>query len=214
MKTSKSALLILISLTLYGVKAQDNNPGSAPVEKTAENETQPEIIVENKSDYSKKFIDGLKEIPYKKFTLKDKLLIIDDTDTTYFSEIPKMGERLLLTGEKEGLKITLTVKRLNYTTIDYNIEMIGPGKLKHSQKGQADMASAFFIGDESDTSDSSGLSYFPTEFFDNWENDCYTYIRLGHEEETGPYLLGKLIKNCNDDIHDIDLDNFPMLIEK
>lgn len=212
MKTLKSILFILVGLTLYSVQAQaDKNTNSG---LTEESEKQPEIVVENKSDYSKKFIEGLKEIPYyKKFTLKDNLLIIDDTDTAYFSETPKIGKRFVLTGEKEGFKITLTVKRLNYTTIDYKIEMIGTGKLKHTQSGQADMASAFFIGEESDESD-SGISYSPTEFSDIREDDCYTYIRLGHEEETGPYLLGKLIKNCNDDIHDIDLDNFPMLIEK
>ena len=210
MKTSKSLLLILIGLTLYSVKAQDNKNASSGL--ATENEKQPEIVVENKSDYSKKFIEGLKEIPYKKFTLKDNLLIIDDTDTTYFSETPKIGKRFVLTGEKEGLKITLTVKRLNYTTIDYNIEMAGTDKLKHSQSGQADMASAFFIGEESDESE-SGISYSPTEFSDIREDDCYTYIRLGYEEETNPYLLGKIIKNCNGNIHDIDLVNFPVLVE-
>lgn len=211
-KTSKSILLILIGLTLCSVNAQADKNASSGL--ATENEKQPEIVVENKSDYSKKFIEGLKEIPYKKFALKDNLLIIDDTDTTYFSETPKIGKRFVLAGEKEGLKITVTVKRINYTTVDYTIEMFSSGELKHSQVGQADIASAFFLGDESDESDKSGVSYFVTEFSELRENDCYTYIRLGYEEETGPYLLGKLVKNCNGDIHEIALDDFPTLIEK
>jgi hypothetical protein len=39
-------------------------------------------------------------------------------------------------------------------------------------------------------------------------------ISLGKEEESGNHLLGKIIKNCNDKIKDITLDNFPTLIEK
>lgn len=216
MKISKSIVLIVISLTLCNVKAQaDKNPISESGVKTTEEKKHPEIVIENSANYSKAFIDGLKEISYyKKFKLKSNLLIIDDTDTTYFSGTPKIGEQYVLTGKKEGLKISVTVKRINYTTIDYKIEMVGSGKLKYSQAGQADMASAFFIGDESDTSDRSGVSYFPTEFSEIQENDCYTYIRLGYEEQTGPYLLGKLVKNCNGDIYDIDLVNFPMLIEE
>ncbi len=212
MKTSKSVLLILIGFTLCSVKAQADKNASSRL--ATENGKQPEIVVENKSDYSKKFIEGLKEIPYKKFALKDNLLIIEDTDTTYFSETPRIGEFITLTGEKKGLKIIINIKRINYTTIDYKIEMFTSGTLKHSQVGQADIASAFFLGDESDTSDKSGVSYYVTEFSELRENDCYTYIRLGYEEGTGSYLLGKLVKNCNEDIHEIALDNFPTLIEK
>lgn len=214
MKTSKSVLLILIGLTLCSVKAQADKNASSGL--ATENEKQPIIVVDNESDYSKKFIDGLKEIShYKKFMLKKNVLIIEETDTTYFSETPKIGERYVLTGEKDGLKISVTVKRINYTTVDYTIEMFSSGgELKHSQVGQADIASAFFLGDESDESDKSGINYFVTEYSESRENDCYTYIRLGYEEETDPGLLGKIIKNCNGDIQDIDLDNFPTLIEK
>jgi len=198
---------------MNGQTDKSSNVGSAV--KATDAELQPIIIVDNESDYSKKFIDGLKEIShYKKFTLKKNVLIIEETDTTYFSETPKIGERYVLNGKKDGLKITVTVKRINYTTVDYNIEMFSSGELKHSQVGQADIASAFFLGDESDTSDKSGVSYFVTAYSESHENDCYTYIRLGYEEETGPYLLGKLVKNCNGDIHEITLDNFPTLIEK
>jgi len=216
MKISKSILLIVIGLTICSVNAQANKtPNSETGEKTTEKIKQPEIVIENKSDYSKKFIDGLKEISYYgKFNLKDNLLVIDDTDTTYFNETPKIGKFITLTGEKKGLKIIINIKRINYTTIDYKIEMFTSGTLKHSQVGHAEIASSFFLGDESDESEKSGVSYYVTEFSELRENDCYTYIRLGYEEGTGSYLLGKLVKNCNGDIHEITLDNFPTLIEK
>ncbi|PKV50091.1 hypothetical protein ATE84_2140 [Aquimarina sp. MAR_2010_214] len=175
---------------------------------------ETEISIKNKSDYSDKFIEGLKKMREEKITLSDNLLILSDGDTIYFRETPEIGRRITLTGKKGNLVIVVTIKRFNYTTIDYKIEMTEFGKLNHTQSGKADIASGFYFGDESDTIDKTGISYFSTEFTDLRENDCYTYIRLGYEKETGPYLLGKIVKNCNGKLSDIDLDNFPTLIEK
>ncbi|WP_131248844.1 hypothetical protein [Aquimarina atlantica] len=178
------------------------------------NEQEIEISIKNESDYSEKFIEGLKKLREEKITLSDSLLILNDKDTIHFPGTPKIGRRITLTGKKDNLAIAVTIKRLNYTTIDYKIEMIEFGKSSHIQNGKADIASSFYFGDESDESDKTGVSYFVTEFSDLRENDCYTYIRVGYEEETSPYLLGKIIKNCNGKLLDIDLDNFSTLIEK
>lgn len=175
---------------------------------------ETEISIKNKSDYSEKFIEGLKKLGEEKITLSDNLLILNDRDTIYFPKTPKINRRITLTGKKDNLAIAVTVKRFNYTTIDYKIEITEFGKSNHTQKGKADIASGFYLGDESDESEKTGVSYFVTEFSDLRESDCYTYIRLGYEKETGPYLLGKIIKNCNGKLSDIDLDNFPALLEK
>ncbi|WP_108808498.1 hypothetical protein [Aquimarina spinulae] len=177
-------------------------------------ERKTEISIKNKSDYSENFIEGLKKLGEEKITLSDNLLILNDTDTIYFPETPKINRRITLTGKKGNLAIAVTIKRFNYTTVDYKIEITEFGKSNHTQKGKADIASSFYFGDESDESEKTGVSYFVTEFSEQRESDCYTYIRLGYEKETGPYLLGKIIKNCNGKLSDIDLDNFPTLIEK
>jgi len=180
------------------------------VEKTVN-----EVVVLNKSDYSEKFIKDLEEDSGlgKKFVLKDSLLIINDHDTAYFSPTPKRGQVFILKGNNERLAITLTVKRINYTSIDYNIEMVQKGKKNYTQNGQADIISSFFLGTESDEDD-SGLSYFVTEFHGSLDKACFPSIRLGYSQEGPRLLLGKLIKNCNDEITDISLDNFPTLKEK
>jgi hypothetical protein len=146
--------------------------------------------------------------------LKDSLLLINGKDTAYFPKTPKIGKHIVLTGRKDNLAIALTLKRINYTTVDYKIEMVEFGKTSHNQSGQADIISSFFFGAESDESKKTGNGYFVTEFTEYKDKDCYTFIRLGYEEETGPYLLGKLKKNCNGKIMDIDLENFTTLIEK
>ena len=178
------------------------------------NKIKTEIVVKNKSDYSENFIQGLRELGYEKFELKDSLLIINSKDTSYFPETTEIGKQIVLTGRKENLAIALTVKRINYTTVDYKIEMVEFGKTSHNQNGKADIISSFFFGTESDQSEKTGNEYFVTAFTEYKGKDCYTFIRLGYEEETGPFLLGKLKKNCNGKIMDIDLDNFITLIEK
>lgn len=91
--------------------------------------------------------------------------------------------------------------------------MVEFGKTNYTTKGIASIADGSHLGEESDESSISGLSYSSEQYIDTKE-DCYTYIRLGKEEKSGNYLLGKIIKNCNNKIKDIDLDNFPTLIEK
>ena len=176
--------------------------------------TKVEVIIKNESDYSKPFIKGLYEIGYETFELIDSILLINDIDTVYFPETPKMGKRMVLTGKVENLVIALTVKRINYTTIEYRIEMVEFGNSNHFEIGTADISSGFFFGSETDVSDKTGLGYLSTEFVAFNDDDCYTYIRLGFEEETGPFLLGKLKKNCNGKISEITLDNFVTLVEK
>ncbi len=175
---------------------------------------EPVIITKNASDYSSQFIKELKEQHYERFELIDSLMIINHTDTAYFASIPKMGEHIVLTAIKDNLAISLIIKRINYTTIEYTLEMVEFGKTSHSKKGQAHLRPSFFLGSETDESTKTKLSYSVEEFSDRGENNCYTIIRLGYEEETGPYLLGKIIATCNGKIKDINLDNFNTLIEK
>ncbi len=173
-----------------------------------------EIIVKNRADYSETFINGLSALGYKKFELQDSLLIIEGRDTVHFPRTPEIGKRLVLTGKKGNLSIAVTVKRINYTTIDYTTEIVEDGKASQIKRGQANIISSFFYGAESDEHEQTGVAYLVTEYSDYRENDCYTMIRLGYEEAISPYLMGKLKKNCNGQIMDITLDNFPTLIEK
>jgi hypothetical protein len=236
MKTEKNFLIILLSLALSachsGPKHNLDMKIPANIEKVSvqsfyinEKEVtsdyteykieqkEPEIIIKNKADYSDKFIKSLKALNFKKFELKDSLLVIDGKDTAYFPTIPKIGKYIKLTGKREHVLMAVTVKRINYTTVDYTVEMVEFGKAHHNQSGQADIIASFFLGPEYDTNERTGAGYPVTEFSDYKTKDCHTYIRLGYEAGY-PELLGKLIKNCNGKMKAITLDNFSTLIEK
>jgi hypothetical protein len=233
MTTTRNILTLIIGLTFLACNnsATDNKSVSTPSDtiKTVsvdsfyidENEVtsdykiydeeikETEIVVKNKSDYSEKFIQGLKGLGYKKFELIDSLLIIDNKDTVTFSQTPKIGEQRVYTGKQGNLAIAVKVKRINYTTVDYKIEMVEFGKTNHFQTGQADIISSFFFGTESNEDERTGEGYFVTEYTDNREKNCYTHIRLGDENE-----LAKIIMNCNGKIKDITLENFTTLHRK
>ncbi|MEY5000127.1 MAG: hypothetical protein RLZZ211_163 [Bacteroidota bacterium] len=201
--TVKNILRILIGLAFVpSIQGQNVYNNEVPIDNT-------EIVVKNKADYSEHFIQGLNELGYQKIELIDSLLIIDNKDTVLFSRTPKIGESREYTGKKGNLAIAVTIKRINYTTVDYRIEMVEFGKANHTQTGQADISSGFFFGPESNIDEQTGVGYFVTEYTDNRANNCATHIRIGDENE-----LAKIIKYCNGKIKDITLDNFTTLHKK
>ena len=201
--TVKNCLSILIVLSLASsIYSQNIDNNVVPTYNT-------EIVVKNNAAYSEHFIQGLKELGFQKIELIDSLLIIDNKDTVLFSRTPKIGESRVYTGKKGNLAIAVTIKRINYTTVDYRIEMVEFGKANHTQTGQADIISSFFFGPESNIDAQTGVGYFVTEYTDNRANNCATQIRIGDENE-----LAKIIKYCNGKIKDITLDNFTTLHQK
>lgn len=168
-----------------------------------------EIVIKNKEDYSENFISGLKNLGYKNFRLIDSLLIIDKKDSFVFSKSPKIGEQRTYIGSQDNITIKITVNRINYTTIDYRINMIESGKVAYNQSGKADIISTFFLGTETDEIERTGETYSVEEFIDQKTNNCYTKIRIGDDNK-----CAKLVKNCNENIKDITLDNFTTLYKK
>lgn len=169
------------------------------------------LIIKNEKDYSPEFLAGLRELPLENVTL-DGNLFIENKDTILFPMFPIMKKKTVLTAKKGDLAIALKLKRINQTTIDYEIEMVEFGKASETFEGQATIASTFYWGSESDENPKMGISYGVDEYVD-MDEDCYTAIRLGKDGEKAQ-LLGKLIKNCNGKIQEIELDNFPTFIEK
>ncbi len=188
-------------------------------EATASNESETKklaaIFIEDKSQYSAQFISKIRSYGgIDRVDLKGDLVILDQRDSIQFPQIPKVNKRYTLTGKEGDLAIAITVKRINYTTIEYKIEMNEFGKSIKSEMGLADLSPFFFLGSESDIDDQTKESYFCTEF-SGGHDSCHLSIRIGNIEDSPERaLLAKLIKNCNDKIRDIDLDNFPTLREK
>jgi len=216
LKTKVDSSKTIVKINNLGKILISINPKTFYVDQDEVGEYKPllnNIEIKDTLDYSPEFIKELNNSDIKYVSLVDDMFIIENRDTIYFPEHPKMNQRITLTGKKDNLAIALTVNRINFTTINYRLEMVEFGKANFRVTGQASISPQFYLGSESDESSISGISYF-SDLYSDTNNSCYTYIRLGKEEDSGKYLLGKLIKNCNNKIRNIDLDNFPSLVEK
>lgn len=161
--------------------------------------------------YSDRFLKALRE-QYKDATLRDSLLVLNEEETFVFPQTTVLGVPITLAANQDQLTVTVTVKRLNYTTIWYELNMTDAGGRSYSREGEADLSPHFHLGAEVDENSVSGIAYTSVEFADVQDSDCFTYIRLGREEEAGP-LLGKLKMSCNGQIKDIGLNDLPTLME-
>lgn len=167
------------------------------------------IILKNNADYSLGFIQELKGLGYSRIELIDSFIIMDNKDTIAFPTTPKIGAQIVYTGRKDNLAIALTVKCTNYSSLEYQIEMVEFGKANYKDFGKADLTANFFLAAEVDVDERTGDSYFAAEFINRMKNSCYSQIRIGQENEQA-----KIIKNCNGEIKAITLDNFSNLYKK
>ena len=128
---------------------------------------------------------------------------------------PTKGRKYFLSGTKDSLTITLEVERGTPYSIDFKMEIKTAVKWI-TQKGHASIHPSFNINStvDAETVGSAAYSTFhqPHNFFSS-RDTCFTHIILGKQIGRDK-IRGKLIKNCNNVIGDIELDNFPTLIEK
>lgn len=208
----KKIFLLLCVFTIFINCENKKNKSQITENQDYEQIKNESFKIKNPNDYSVDFINQLKKQNLDNVIL-DKNKITIDGQTMTFPENPVFGKSIVLSGKKDNLTITLTLSRKNQTTINYTIAMLEKNKGLTKFQGEATIAATFYLGLESDESSLSKLMYPADEYLAK-EGECFTAIRVGKEQESGKMLLGKLIKNCNKTIQDIDLDNFPTLIEQ
>ena len=82
------------------------------------------------------------------------------------------------------------------------------GQSLASDEGKASLAPAFFIGSELDEDDEGNT--YPADVYSH-EGDCMLDIRIGLDEKGA--VSAKLIRQCNDESANIDLEDSPLLTE-
>lgn len=172
------------------------------------------FVLADSSLYSENFLFNLYSIHHASCELKDSFLILDKKDTILFPSVPEIGKSFTLTAKKGEYAIALHLQRINYTTINYSLEMIEFGNASYQEEGQAYLQADFYLNASSDPSENAMGATTQTEFSSFQENNCYVYIQLAYKDSMHSQLLGKLIKNCNGKLDEITLDNFPTFIEK
>ena len=170
------------------------------------------LTIKNDLDYSAEF---LKKLTYaglaKNIELADSLLILEQMDTAVFPmDLPK-GKWTKFIGVKDKRHVfSLDVARINYTTLDFNLEILKDFKTAEQVIGKADLHPGFVLASEIDEDKLTGTSYPAAEYHFESPN-CTLSIRLGND---GGLLKAKLIKQCKSSKYDISLDDCPVLREK
>ncbi|MFK7934120.1 MAG: hypothetical protein AB8G22_11475 [Saprospiraceae bacterium] len=164
------------------------------------------------SQYSTAFINELKSAKdIKSAVLHGDKMILNGREAVKFPTSPKLNEATSLQATRDDLTIKLDMKRVNYTAVDYELQLITAGQETLLEKGTAELNPYFFLGSESDMDEKTGVSYLSTEYAAN-RDSCYTYLRIGNmADDPAQPLSVKVAKNCNGAIRNIDLDNFPAL---
>ncbi len=181
-------------------------------EATTPSSSKPsKIKVKNDLDYAATFLTKLTYAGLaENIELADSLLILEQTDTVVFPmDLPK-EKWTNFVAMKSGTLYSLDVSRANYTTLDFNFELRKGKQTIDQIKGKANLNPGFVLGSESDEDESTGNSYFASEY--HFESpDCTFSIRLGDDEGVKKV---KLIKQCKSGKFNIALEDCPVLLEK
>lgn len=215
--TMKNVLYTLFCLPLLLISCESIQEESQAEtkENTSPQSTQgvlTKVTVKRPDQYSLEFIEALEqESGYKTIHLVDSLMILDSQDTVLFPIYPAVGELVELKRVKDNLTVSVQVKRVSQSTVQYRTELLETGKEVNREEGRADLNPFFFFGAESDANDSLGTNYSCTEFA-RVRDSCETVIRIGRDEQNK--YVGKLVKNCNGKVRVLGLDDSPTLFGK
>ena len=170
---------------------------------------QTNFYVNDKSKYDKTFLDEI-----SKYT--EPLKIIDNyilvgKDTIYFPEDLYLNEKTIFKGTKEKRQFELELKRINYTTLFFylNIRDID-NNIIQSKKGNAVLNSGFILGTESNDDDETGDGYFCSEYLDT-NKDYDLAIRVGFIEDGEPLRATIRLTNRDNKMKVENIDNYPTL---
>jgi hypothetical protein len=142
------------------------------------------FMVKDPSKYAPKFLTDLLDLypEYDTLILKeDKIIImsrsfngvkyVTQQDTTIIPSGLPLNIFVKYKAEIENKKYELSLKRINYTNIEYDLK-INDASIR---TGQAILPGGFILGEETDE-DENGSAYSVIQYLD--DSDCWTSIRI------------------------------------
>jgi hypothetical protein len=141
------------------------------------------FFITNESMYSPTFLSEFKA----RHSVYDTVSLINDTiivnnDTVGHIIIPTdlpLNKKVTYEELEKDKKHILTVKRINYSTIEYVYFEEVNGQQTNLRKGTADLEPVFYFGAEGIFEDENENIYGMNEYIDNSEKDCCINIYIG-----------------------------------
>ena len=194
-----------LSLTLIVILITASNIFAAGAAK--DSALSPRVTVKDVTKYSKEFLDGLVNSGMSnKFMLIDNLLIVDNKDTSRLPSFVEAGKPRTLTGCNGKDCYTLTLEKVNFSTLKYKCDINKGGKTM-TISGEADMSPLFFLGSEVLTDEVKETDYAAFDYSEQ-NKDCFFSFRIGNNKG----VLGcKIIMTCKDETKNVTLNDSPLL---
>jgi hypothetical protein len=176
-----SLLLISIAiLTLFycGNKTSDN-------ESPESEKSQPIFYVKDETKYSKTFLEEFKQrhslYQIVSVSLIDDTIIINDDKEDFIiipTDLPLNQVVIYENTEKEKKQI-LTVKWINFSTLEYKYDEIINGQFVNQKQGTADLDPVFYYASDGCFEDENENIYGIIKYIKKKKKDGWIYIHIG-----------------------------------
>jgi hypothetical protein len=164
--------------------------------KLNQSQSNTKFFIKDESKYSLTFLAEFKarHSVYQTASLIDDTIIINNDKVGHViipTDLP-LNQQVTYEKTKNRLKHILTVKRINYSTLEYNYFEAVNGQQINQKQGTADIEPVFYFGTEGTFEDEDENIYGMNEYIDNSEKDCWLYIYVG----VGSIEKSQLIQDC------------------
>lgn len=147
------------------------------------NQSNTKFFFKDESKYSQTFLAEFKarHSVYESVSLIDDTITINNDKVGHIiipTDLP-LNQQVIYEKTEKGTKHILTVKRINYSTLEYNYYEEVNGQQTNQRQGTADIEPVFYFGAEGTFEDENENVYGMNEYIDNSEKDCWIYIYVG-----------------------------------
>lgn len=147
------------------------------------NQSNTKFFIKDENMYSQTFLAEFKarHSIYETVSLIDDTIIVNNDRIGHIiipTDLP-LNQQVTYQKTETGKKQVLTVKRINYSTLEYNYYEETNGQKTNQRQGTADLEPVFYFGAEGTFEDENENVYGMNEYIDNSEKDCWTNIYVG-----------------------------------
>lgn len=162
-------------------------------------QSNTKFFIKDESKYSKTFLSEFKarHSVYESVSLIDDTIIVNNDKVGHIiipTDLP-LNQQVTYEKTEKGKKQILTVKRINYSTLEYIYFEEVNGKQTNQSQGTADLEPVFYFGAEGTFEDKNENVYGMNEYIDNSEKDCWLHIYVG----VGSIEKSQLTQGCETD---------------
>lgn len=170
---------------------------------------EPNITIVNKSDYSPDFIESIRNSTFRGSNIlldRNKFILENDSVTYYFPDYIPIGKNIILSGQYRNLKIDLSFKRINQSSIDYAFQVYKEENKITENAGTSHLSPFFWLGLEMDFDQDLRKEFKYEEFKDDGVG---VSIRIGQEDNGD--LKAKILYGTPSEGFYMDTNNSPVL---